>query len=239
MTFDDFSPAKPGVLPAARRARRSSRTPHPLQPRPPLGAFSGGRPVRPTIRKCRLDPLSAPDVVQTSVRRFAGDVADPGRRAALEASAIVRVTREPVLAALLAKEDVRAEFEWLCRFLYGFAPTGVYPHDLVREALSRDLLWRNPHRYEELQAAGPRVLRCRSSGTPTGTCRRRLWPITFSCTGVTKRSAFFRVSPSAENGAGLGGRLPQDAGAGAALRRGGVGPACWPIGSSTSRKGPG
>lgn len=99
-----------------------------------------------------FDPFSAPDVVQTLARRFAGDVVDPDRRAALEAAAVLRVTSEAVLAVMLDKDDVRAEFEWLCQLSFvEFAPTGVYLHDLVRDTLSRDLLWRNPHRYEQLR----------------------------------------------------------------------------------------
>lgn len=99
-----------------------------------------------------FDPRSAPDMMQTLVRRFVGDVVDPGRRMALEASAIVRVTTEAVLAAMLDSQDVRAEFEWLCDLSFiDFSPAGIYPHDLVRDAISQDLLWRDAHRYEELR----------------------------------------------------------------------------------------
>lgn len=99
-----------------------------------------------------FDPRAAPDVMQALVRRFVGDVEDPRRRTALEASAIVRITNEGVLAAMLDCKDIRAEFEWLCDLSFTeLSPTGIYPHDLVREALTLDLLWRAPDRYEELR----------------------------------------------------------------------------------------
>lgn len=99
-----------------------------------------------------FNPRSAPDVMQTLVRRFVGDVTDPKRRKALEASAIVRVSTEAVLAAMLEQEDLRSEYEWLCTLSFiDFSPNGIYPHDLVRDALTWDLLWRDPHRYEELR----------------------------------------------------------------------------------------
>lgn len=95
-----------------------------------------------------LSPSSAPDLMQTLVRRFVGDVADPTCRAALEACALIRVTTETVLAAMLDKQEARREFDWLCGLSFiDFSATGVYPHDLVREVLLFDLRWRSPDRY--------------------------------------------------------------------------------------------
>jgi len=99
-----------------------------------------------------FDPRTAPYMMQALVRRFVGDVVNPERRTALEASAIVRVTTEAVLARMLDRDDVRSEFEWLCELSFiDFSPTGIYPHDLVRDAITLDLLWRDPHRYETLR----------------------------------------------------------------------------------------
>lgn len=97
-------------------------------------------------------PEKAPDVMQSLVRRLVGDVKNPLHRTALEAASIVRVTTEAVLAEMLGKKDARAEFEWLCSLSFmDFSHLGIYPHDLIRNALSHDLRWRHPDRFEELR----------------------------------------------------------------------------------------
>lgn len=99
-----------------------------------------------------LDLGAAPDVMQILVRRFVGDVADSRGRTALEACAILRVTTEAVLAKMLDIPEARDEFEWLCTLSFiDYSPSGIYPHDLVREALTLDLKWRNPDKYRLLR----------------------------------------------------------------------------------------
>lgn len=99
-----------------------------------------------------LDLGAAPDVMQILVRRFVGDVADSRGRTALEACAILRVTTEAVLAKMMDISEARDEFEWLCTLSFiDYSPSGIYPHDLVREALTLDLKWRNPDKYRLLR----------------------------------------------------------------------------------------
>ena len=54
-----------------------------------------------------------PNVISALIERFVHDVPSSAARGALEACAIVRVLTEPLLAALLGKPDVHAEFTWL------------------------------------------------------------------------------------------------------------------------------
>jgi hypothetical protein len=96
-------------------------------------------------------PDEAPDIVKTLLEQFVQEVPSPAHRAALEACALVRLTTEPLLAALLNTQDAHELFDWL-RSL-SFMETerrGLFPHDLARDALTADLRWRNPEWYAEL-----------------------------------------------------------------------------------------
>lgn len=96
-------------------------------------------------------PDSNPDVVRSLLERFVQQVPSPLHRAALEASALVRVTTEPLLGAALELDDAHEYFEWLRGLSFvESGPQGLFPHDLAREALDADLRWRNPDRYAEL-----------------------------------------------------------------------------------------
>jgi hypothetical protein len=110
-------------------------------------------------------PEAAPDIVKTLLEQFVQKVPGPAHRAALEASALVRVTTESTLAAMLNLPDPTAPanasdpaaqtandlFEWLRSLSFIDArPDGLFPHDLAREALIADVRWRNPDWYSEL-----------------------------------------------------------------------------------------
>ncbi len=113
----------------------------------------------------RFKPEAAPDIVKALLEQFVQKVPGPAHRAALEASALVRVTTESTLAAMLNLPDpttpaTAAElgaqtahdlFEWLRELSFTEArPDGLFPHDLAREALIADVRWRNPDWYGEL-----------------------------------------------------------------------------------------
>jgi hypothetical protein len=95
----------------------------------------------------------SPDVVKTLLERLVQRVPGPAHRTALEASAIVRVTSEPLLAEMLGLPDqgTHEMFLWLrgLSFIEANAE-GLFPHDLVRDVLVADLRWRNPDWYAEL-----------------------------------------------------------------------------------------
>ncbi len=92
-----------------------------------------------------------PNVVSTLLDRFLTDLPTSAARAALEACSLVRITTEPLLAALLDVPDAHAEFEWLrgLSFIYS-GSRGLYPHDLAREALESDLKWRDPDSFRAM-----------------------------------------------------------------------------------------
>ncbi|HYR09887.1 MAG TPA: AAA family ATPase [Longimicrobium sp.] len=95
----------------------------------------------------------SPDVIGALLERFASKVPTPRHRAALEASALLRVTTEPLLAEVLGIEDAGELFHWLRSVSFvDSGPLGLFPHDLARDALSADLRWRNPDRFAELHS---------------------------------------------------------------------------------------
>ncbi len=98
-----------------------------------------------------FQPADAPDIIATLVERFMQSAPTPDHRAALEACATVRLTTEGLLSALLEIDDGRALFSWLHNLSFVEAQArGIFPHDLAREAISADLRWRNPDRYQLL-----------------------------------------------------------------------------------------
>lgn len=98
-----------------------------------------------------FDPDEAPDVVRTLVEHLVDDVPTPAHRMALEGCAVARLTNEATLAAVLDSDDPHDFLDWL-RGL-SFVTTGaegLYLHDLVREAITKDLRWRNLDRYIQI-----------------------------------------------------------------------------------------
>jgi hypothetical protein len=112
-----------------------------------------------------FDPSGSPDVLGSLLERLLSDVPGPSYRDAVYASAQVRVTDEGLLAALL-DGDVTAEFDWLRRQPYMESGLdGVFPHDLARDLLDKDLRWRNPQRHRLLhERAGHHYLRLMEVG---------------------------------------------------------------------------
>lgn len=91
-----------------------------------------------------VEPM-APDLVRRLVRTFIDNIPDAAHRKALEACAVIRVTTEPALRHVLGLDDAHELFDWLRGLSFVEAgPDGVFPHDLARDAIMRDLLWRDP-----------------------------------------------------------------------------------------------
>lgn len=98
-------------------------------------------------------PNEAPDVIKVLLDQLVQRLPSALHRQTLEACALVRLTTESLLAALLQQADVHELFEWLRGLSFIDAEKrGLYPHDLAREALAADLRWRNPDWYAELHA---------------------------------------------------------------------------------------
>lgn len=122
----------------------------------------------------QFQPEAAPDVIQILLEQLVQQVPSSLHREALEASALVRLTTESLLATLLMRDSVHDVFEWL-RGL-SFMETdrrGLFPHDLAREALAADVRWRNPDWFSELhtRARGYYMSRIKAG---TGQEQRRL-----------------------------------------------------------------
>jgi hypothetical protein len=99
----------------------------------------------------QFKPEAAPDVVKQLLAQLVQKVPSPAHRAALEACSLVRLTTEPLLAAMLCTGDAHELFDWLRDLSFiESGPLGLFPHDLAREALAADLRWRNPDWYAEL-----------------------------------------------------------------------------------------
>ncbi len=133
-------------------------------------AFTHGHPLSLALvgelgKKGDFDPSGSPDVLGNLLERLLSDVPGLSYRDAVYASAEVRVTDEGLLAALL-DGDVTAEFDWLRRQPYMESGLdGVFPHDLARDLLDKDLRWRNPQRQRVLhERAGRHYLRLMEVG---------------------------------------------------------------------------
>ena len=100
----------------------------------------------------RIDQgVAGPAVVQVLAERFLRDVVDPLRRDALRVAAFVRHTTEAVLAAVLGADAAPSLFDWMRRLTFmAAAPAGLVPHELVREVLVADALWRDPGRADRV-----------------------------------------------------------------------------------------
>ncbi len=93
-----------------------------------------------------------PDLIKTLLEQFVQKVPGPAHRAVLEVCALVRHTTEALLIEVLGMPDVHELFTWLRDLSFIEAGQhGLFPHDLVREALHADLRWRNPDWYAELR----------------------------------------------------------------------------------------
>jgi hypothetical protein len=96
-------------------------------------------------------PHDDSDVIGTLVERFLQVVPSPAHRLAVEAAAQVRVTTEPLLAALLARDDAGELFDWLRRLPFvDVGPAGLHLHDLARDVLAAELRWRNTPLFQQL-----------------------------------------------------------------------------------------
>lgn len=105
-----------------------------------------------------------PEVIHTLLQRFLGGMPGGIRTRAIEACALVRGMTEGLLEAMLFPElweesadgapdaaTAAALFDWLRSLSFiESGPSGLFPHDIAREALLADLRWRNRDGYVEL-----------------------------------------------------------------------------------------
>ncbi|GAA1614383.1 ATP-binding protein [Actinoplanes couchii] len=107
-----------------------------------------------------------PDVVGVLLGRMIDEAPSPRHRAALEMCAQMPVTTEDLLRPVVGG-DAGDVFAWLrARPFVDESPYGLYPHDVVRDALNADLRWRDPDRFAELYRRKLHAVRDRILATP-------------------------------------------------------------------------
>ena len=124
-----------------------------------LLGFAGGHPLALTLAAevasragARLT-VHAPsrDVIEAMLAQLVGTVPSPEHRLALQVCAHAYSTTEDLLRMVLPGGDAPALFSWLRGLPFIESGTdGIFPHDVVRDALEMDLHWRDPVSYEEI-----------------------------------------------------------------------------------------
>lgn len=119
-----------------------------------------------------LDWSPTPNIVETLLRHLVGSTPSPLHRHALEVCAHAMTTTEDLLRSVFGDEHAAELFDWLRGLPFvESGPGGVFPHDMVREALDADLRWRDFAGYQKMhrrvreyaveqvrRASGPSVL---------------------------------------------------------------------------------
>jgi hypothetical protein len=150
ITMRDLTDSDARTLMAARGV--------PAQLYPDLLAFAGGHPLALTLASAVAaqqtselsDWVPDRDVVETLLAQLVGEVPSQTHRRALEVCALVEVTTEAVLRSAVG-EQAETLFEWLHALPFvESGKYGIYPHDVVRDALTADLRWRDPLGFESL-----------------------------------------------------------------------------------------
>ncbi|MFK0252812.1 AAA family ATPase [Streptomyces sp. NPDC090445] len=129
-------------------------------------AFTGGNPLALALAAAVVTkaeekeeagqlPLSpgwppGPGVIAALLAQLVGDPPSPAHRSALEVCARAHLTSEELMRAVLG-ESADDLFDWLRAQPYvESTAAGLYPHDVVRDALESDLRWRDPEGSAEL-----------------------------------------------------------------------------------------
>ncbi|MGG5258336.1 hypothetical protein [Phycicoccus avicenniae] len=114
--------------------------------------FAGGNPLTLSLavavagseRTDGADWAPSAEVLRSLLGRLVGDVPDDAHRRTLEVAALAATTTEALLRVALPDQDTSTLFAWLRDQPYiDSSPTGLFPHDVVREALVADLKWRD------------------------------------------------------------------------------------------------
>jgi DNA-binding SARP family transcriptional activator len=91
------------------------------------------------------------DIIETLLNQLVGAVPSATHRLALHICAHAYVTTEELLRVLTPAGDAGELFAWLrAQPFIESGPTGLYPHDIVRDVLDADLRWRDPAGYESI-----------------------------------------------------------------------------------------
>ncbi len=98
-----------------------------------------------------FDPMDSPDMMKTLLEQFVQEVPSPAHKAALELCSLVNVTTEKMIEEVLGAQLAHELFNWLTTLTFiEKGPSGIYPHDIVRDVIIVELHWRNPDWYRHL-----------------------------------------------------------------------------------------
>lgn len=87
------------------------------------------------------------ELISTLVECFAANSPSAQHREALEMAAFARVTNQELISAVLGHQQAADIFNWLARLTFMHqTQEGVFPHDLVRDAITTEVRWRTPER---------------------------------------------------------------------------------------------
>jgi hypothetical protein len=93
----------------------------------------------------------APDLVAALVERVVGEVPSPAHATALAVCAQAWLTTEDLLRRAVGDDETPALWSWLeSRPFVSRTPDGLHPHELVRDALTADLIRRSRERYRQV-----------------------------------------------------------------------------------------
>jgi len=131
----------------------------PAEAQPELLAFARGNPLALGLLAdaqlrapgVALRVRDSPDLLARLCDELVSSLPDAEHGHALEVATLLRTTTEDAIGELVGTSRARELFAWLCGLSFMVAQSnGIYPHELAREVLARNLAWRNPRRREEL-----------------------------------------------------------------------------------------
>ncbi|WP_051858467.1 AAA family ATPase [Streptomyces cellulosae] len=129
--------------------------------RGPLLAFAAGHPLALVLaahvakrQDTGLPPSGRwtpdPDTIGALLRQVLGPLPGPRHRLVLEVCAQAHLTTEALLRAVVG-DDAPELFAWLREQPYvDHCAEGIFPHDVLREALAADLRWRDTEGFDQL-----------------------------------------------------------------------------------------
>jgi len=122
-------------------------------------AFAGGHPLALSLAAEVASRVSDPvavftparDVIETLLAELVGTVPSATHRLALQVCAHAHSTTEELLRTVIPQGNAGELFRWLRGLPYvESGGDGIYPHDVVRDALEMDLRWRDPTGYVDI-----------------------------------------------------------------------------------------
>ena len=105
-------------------------------------------------RNADFDYANEPNIVSALLRHLLSADLEQDFRHALEACALARTTTEALLRSVLERDDTSVLYQWLQQQSYiSNIGRGLAPHAVVRDAVSADLMRRDPQRFEQMHRA--------------------------------------------------------------------------------------